>query len=343
MKIEFAAENKAVDPGDFPKLKLKLNEKARISIVETAPEFAYVHTLRKPVIDDTGKFLMETRTNSRGSFQVTANEFVGQHFCFGDQQVLLKNGEDAASCPTCEAARSQEGVEKPDRRFAMHVLQYICQPNSFKPQMPLSLRLVVWAFGDRRYNDLADMSESWKDSGGLRFRDIELGPCEAPEVFQKFKMSASPHSLWTSEEEYKALGIEIYKQNRVADLELCIARKITKSQASQDIAKVQEAYDIGNGKKPAQPCVSPQLNVDDLLDFNDGESGASETSEPEVPEVASLELGAVFDEVPAGSGSEAADADNVVELASGKKPAGKEKASAAPELDFEKLLSDLTS
>lgn len=249
-KIEFGVENKALNASEFPRLKLSVGEKARISIVETAPEFAYVHTLRKPVLGDDGKFVMETRTNKRGTYQVATQEFVGQHFCFGDTATLVKSGSDPDNCPTCKASLEVEGITRPDRRFAMHVLQYVCQPNSFNPVMPLSLRLVVWTFGDRRYNEMADLAEAWKEHGGLRFRDIELGPCQAPEVFQKFDMRATPGSVWTSKDEWKQLGIATYKEQQVPNLEDCIARRATQQQAAEDIAKVADAYAIGNGKKP---------------------------------------------------------------------------------------------
>jgi hypothetical protein len=164
-------------------------------------------------------------------------------------------------------------------------------------------------------------------------------------------MSASPHSLWTSKEEYKALGVEIYKNNRVADLELCIARRITKAQASQDVAKVLEAYDIGNGRKAVKVEAAQEFDgVADILDFVDAPSSKGDA---EIPDVDALELGAIFDEVPKAKESEPiADEDNVVDIAPEKKTVKKQKASAEPEkkastasteLDFEAMLSDLNS
>lgn len=335
-KIEFGVENKALSASDFPKLRLTVGEKARISIVETAPEFAYVHMLRKPVLGDDGKFVMETRTNKRGSYQVMTQEFVGQHFCFGDLQTLVKSGSDPDNCPTCRAAQDQEGIARPERRFAMHVLQYVCQPNSFNPAVPLSLRLVVWTFGDRRYNEMADLAESWKEHGGLRFRDIELGPCQAPELFQKFDMRATPGSVWTSKEEWKQLGVATYKEQQVPNLEDCISRRVTQQQAQADIAKVAEAYAIGNGQKPhtgvTMGAADIQASVASILD------GAEAPHDPADP-AAFAGLDEAFETVKADLPKTTADETDL-----GKPDAGPDAAPVATDdtLDFDALLGQLS-
>jgi hypothetical protein len=179
MKADFSSENKVTSPDDFPRLKLKVNEKARIGCIEKAPEMMFVHTLQMYTLDENGQKVMETRKGNRGEYQVPVLQFVGQHVCFGDENTLLKSasGYDPANCPTCAASDEHDLIKKPVRRYAMHVLQYVCQTDSFVVASPLQVMSRAWVFTANRMNTLIDINTEWATTGGLAKHDLLLGPC----------------------------------------------------------------------------------------------------------------------------------------------------------------------
>lgn len=276
MKTELTSANRVTSGDDFPRLKLEVGERAIIVCIEKEPEMEFVHTLRSPQLDDQGKLVKTVvQSNRPGGKAYTKNEmdFVGQHRCFGDPAILLADGSgdyDPKNCVTCAAVDESGGrIEKPERRYAMHVLQYSIQQggmtSSWAIATPLSMKCVVWTFGKGRFNDLIDLAETW---GDLRMHDLRLGPCEAPKTYQKYDMNMIPGAAWLEQgpkgsDEQKAgmaYAQDVYKNNRCPDLSALIGRKITRDQALEDIATVLDAWARADGGGVSE--VGPSVQTD---------------------------------------------------------------------------------
>jgi len=236
-KITFSTENKVQQDNRFPKLSLEYGDRALIVAIEPEPEVEYVHTLQAPAIGPDGKVIKEERKNSKGETYVAPKmEFFGQHLCFGAFDVLTAKGSDPANCPTCAAAAEGEGIVAPKPKYAMNVLQYTLQPNSWTVRDPFNVDVVAWTFAADRFNTLIDLAAEWKD---LRKHDLKLGPCQSA-VFQKYDIQVANSAQWMADDARKKQAIESYDNNKCTDLSSVIGRKVDKSKALEDIQRVRE-------------------------------------------------------------------------------------------------------
>lgn len=277
MKITFDSENKTKGNFDFPKLYLDQNERARIVCIEAQPEVNYVHTLRAPSIIN-GQVVMEKVRNKDGSMsEKVKSEFVGKHLCFGNPNVLSEKEKDVDNCPTCAASQTNDCIEEPRRRFAMHVIQYKTKPGSHSIQDPFQAELVVWAFTDRVFNTLVDITT---EHGDLRQRDLLLGPCEN-KMYQNFDIQVGGSAQWLATPENTDLVKRLYSQNKLDDLTPAIARKATREQVQEDIQKVirlnAQAYGGGSEALTAPDWAQSGSDLDSLLS---GDTPAPEATTP---------------------------------------------------------------
>lgn len=322
-KITFDSDNKRKSDFDFPKLYLEYNEKARIVCIEAEPEVGFVHTLRAVRVVN-GVVETEKVKGKDGSFsEQPKHDFVGRPLCLGNIDVLMEKGKDPANCPICAAANKYDFVGGAQRRFAMHVVQYKTQPNTFNVQDPFSADLVVWSFTDRVFNSLVDIRT---EHGDLRQKDLMLGPCEN-KTFQNFDINVGGSAQWLVDEDRKKYVTSLYQNNKVEDLMVAIGRKNTRDQVDEDLDKVLSRYNEAFGGSASVAGGASQvdagLDVGALL--GGGAAGASQPAAPAptpAPEPAP---------VPA--------ADPVPEPAAVPAPAPEAKNDDP--LDFESLLSGL--
>ena len=263
-KVDFTPEHKSRDAAQYPKLFLEKGERARIVVVEQ-PSMRWVHTLRKPRIED-GRQIMETKKSFNGQErQVPAMDFVGQHFCRGTDEALASKGLDPNNCPTCEAAQANalEGIEAPKRRFGMHIIRYRTKSGSFQIQEPFSVELLAWTFADGRFDTLVDFQAEW---GDLRKRDLGLGPCEVKQ-YQKFDIQILPKCEWLESDDRKALVSEVYRHNQIPGalgIDGLMARDLPADQMQQDVDRVLDAYSGTNTERDEKGDTDP-LPVGDML------------------------------------------------------------------------------
>lgn len=251
-KTSFASENKVQTNDSYPTLKLDYNERALIVAIEQEPTVEYVHTLRAPAVGPDGRVIKEVRQNkNKQDYEAVKNEFFGAHLCFGDFDTVDEKGVDPENCPTCRAAVEGEGIDAPKSRYAMHVLKYALQPGGWNVREPFNLDLVAWVFAPGRFNQLVDLATSWN----LREHDLKLGPCENKD-FQKYDIQVSPTAEWAKDEARQQLAVETYKRNQCPDLSTLIGRKIDKTKALEDIARVQERIDQAYGRKVSSAAAS---------------------------------------------------------------------------------------
>lgn len=292
-KVPLTSDNKAKNNYEFPKLFLDKGERALIVCIEQVPHMEYTHTLRKPQIID-GKPQYET--NQRGQKEMKF-DFVGRHVCIGSEDVIAEKGLDAKGCPVCLESTKSDVVNKPERRFAMHVVRYKTQLGGFKTQDPFQAELIVWAFGDKIFNQLVDFAEEW---GDLREHDLKLGPCEVKN-FQKFEINVANSAAWLQDDSTKELVTKTYKNNQIPDLSVACGRKLSREMIKEDLEKVKEGHRIASGKPAEQlPAeeLNSQLDMGDILGDEPKQDAVAETEKVQdtKPEKPALKKEAPVDE-----------------------------------------------
>jgi hypothetical protein len=249
---------------EFPKLKLEMGEKARICIIDSAPEAKYVHTLRKIILDQGRPVMMIEKygKNNDKEREVPKTEFVGKFLCLGDDSPggpLDENEVDPDNCPACKVAIESGGaVEKPQRRIVFHVIKYKTTKGSFNIQKPFQVELVAWDITDNRFSTLLDIKDEHGDLAGL---DLTLGPCENAN-YQKFDIKPGARAEWSVDDDRKKLVHSIWKENKSDSLHLLLGREVSAAEMRGYVNDVVRQYNLGFGSNNANAMPSVNTNAD---------------------------------------------------------------------------------
>lgn len=285
--IDFNPTNKkASNTYDYPKLKLKVGEFARIVLLQKAPTVEYVHTLRAPKIVN-GKAVMETAKTKKGEeYQTHTMDFLSNPLCLGDFSILEDKGSDPKNCPMCQLAKDFPDYTQPaKRRFAMHVVRYKTKTGGRELAKPYSVEVLVWGFTDVRFNQIVEAQE---EHGDLRQKDLILGPCEAPEMFQKFDMNVGAKAEWLADDSRKALTLETFKENQIPDLSIACGSKKERRWVEQDIESIMDRWaSLQESLEEDNPNASAELDAD----LNNLLGGTDDTPYPEIPAASSVAAG----------------------------------------------------
>lgn len=267
--IEFEQDNKVATTNfDFPKLKLKTGERARIVLLQS-PVVEYVHTLEKPQVINGVPQMVTAKRKDQTEYQDYKKDFMSRPLCLGDFEVLSKDGADPVKCPMCALAKEHpDWVKNPQRRYAMHVIRYKTKGSSFDLITPYSVETVVWAFSDKVFNQIIDFKAEW---GDLRGHDLNLGPCEN-ETFQKFEINVAAKAAWMEDDQRKNLTVETFKENQIPDIAIAIGSKKEERWVKEDLAAIVQAWTLVGQAGTAnveviggKPATSLSTDLDDLL------------------------------------------------------------------------------
>jgi len=316
--IDFDQSNKVATTNfDYPKLKLKNGERARIVLLES-PSVEYVHTLQKPqIINGVPQMVTEKRKDGT-EYQDYKKDFMARPLCLGDFATLQKDGADPTNCPICALAKEHpDWVKNPQRRYAMHVIKYKTKTDGTL-QTPYSVEVVVWSFTDRIFNQIIDFKEEW---GDLRSHDLLLGPCEN-ETFQKFEINVGAKAAWLEDDSRKALTAETFKENKIPDISIAIGAKKEVRWVNEDLAAITQAWTLIAGATTVDTEVlggsSLSQDLSSLLD--DGPAtpvAAAPAAEVAAPAAAPVEAAPAAAEAPAAPSEPAAPATDFDDLLAG--------------------------
>lgn len=319
-RVTFEKTNIRQDDTKFPQLKLESNEMARIVCIEQVPECQWVHTLRAPKIDK-GRAVITVKERRNGEkYEDYEMDFIGRPICLGDEGILADRGVDPQNCPACALAVSGDMVDRPRRRFAMHVLKYATKPGTTDLLPQFNMQLLVWAFTDRTFERLTNFTQEW---GSLLQHDLLLGPC-TNQLFQQFDINVSGKAEWTASEDRKELAISMFKDNKISDealAEFC-GRRVERSWLLEDLEKIKERWRLVNGDLGAESssdfaAAAPSL-ADGLEDLVSTQTGMAAPKADATDEFAGLVADATddADESPAkpGSSGESLDFNDLMNL-----------------------------
>jgi len=270
--LDFSADNIQKTAPSFERLSLKHGETARISLLNFKPVARWVHTLEKPVLDEDGNLVMETRTRQNGSsFERVKTAFVSKVTCMGDERVLNEQGIDPDNCPICRAFQEYpDRFDAPKRRFAMNVFQYDTQKDGSLKGVYHGF-IKVWAFPDSRFSKLVDIKNDL-DGGDLGAFDLRLGPCEN-ETFQKFDIVPSTKKAeWAASEATRARTKEIVTAAAYSDevLYSACAKDANPQFVSMDMLSISREWErAGRGPVAAQAPDALPPTTAELSNFLD--------------------------------------------------------------------------
>jgi hypothetical protein len=240
-RVAFTSENKVnIVNFDYPKLKLKNQEKARVLVGLESPVMEYVHTLRKPIIEN-GRPVIVINTNEKTGVESKEfkKAFVGTPICLGDESILADKGMDPKNCPACALAKEHPDMaDAPKPRYAMHVFRYLTKAGTFTPSQPFAGQLLVWSFAGTIFNKIVEAKEEW---GNLLEHDLQLGPC-TNEGFQKFDIAVAAEAAWQKSEANAEYVKTTFRENQIPDLTIAVGRKVQAAWMKQDIEGIQEAW-----------------------------------------------------------------------------------------------------
>ncbi len=267
---------------DFPKLKLKVGEFARIVLLE-APWTEWTHRLEKFSIQD-GKPVWIKKTRMNGTeYEVRQKDFISNPICLGKQEIIEGDGKglDPQNCPICALAKENpELAEAPKRRFAVNAVRYRTKPGGNVLTTPFSVDWVVWQFPEKRAGRIISLREEW---GDLRKHDLILGPCEAPESFQKYEINISPRAEWLEDDDRKQRTLATYNDNKMDDLAAACGSIKEPTWLNQDIEQVRESwFQVQATEGKAADPVAPQQSL------SDGLAGLMDDLGPSVPNSGTL-------------------------------------------------------
>jgi hypothetical protein len=257
-QIDWKPEFKRTTSLEFDRLKLKVGEKARIILLEL-PTFTWVHTLRAPKIVDGRANKVIKRRKDGTEYADWDMDFIGRPQCLGDHATIAEDAVDPKNCPICARAQESDEVDAPERRFAINVIRYNTKADGTLT-VPFSCTCVVWTFTENNYNKLTDIAQ---ENGNLVGRDLILGPCQAPEAFQKFDIATGARNYWQESEEQKQTVLQTHKNNRIEDLEAACGRRVEAKWLRDDIEKIKGRWRIAHGETAA-PVGSEKQEIANL-------------------------------------------------------------------------------
>lgn len=239
-RVEFKAENKVATTNyDYPKLKLKSGERARIIVGLEDPIVEYVHTLRKPQVINGVPQMFKAERKDGTTYDDYKMDFISRPICLGDATILADKGVDPKNCPMCKLAQEHgDYTSPPQRRYAMHVIRYRTKGGTTDIQTPFSVEVLVWSYTDKTFNKIVDFKEEW---GDLRKHDLLLGPC-TNETFQQFDITVAAKAAWLEDAERKQLTAQTFKENQIPDLTIAAGSVKQKQWVEQDIQTILEAW-----------------------------------------------------------------------------------------------------
>src|SRR3954470_19256196 len=125
----------------------------------------------------------------------------------------------------------------------MNVIKYNTKADGSVVQ-PFGCASQVWTFTEGIFNKLYDIAQEY---GGLVGRDLILGPCQAPEAFQKFDISAGAKNIWEADDKIQQIVKETHQHNRVENLEAACGRRAEARWLKEDVKKVADRWATAHG------------------------------------------------------------------------------------------------
>jgi len=221
MRVPFSGANKGFNIWDVEQLKLKKDEIARICCIDEDAEVGWAHWV----------FFGEGHKQN------------GYYQCFGDYALIFGvpgsgrpgQGADPENCPFCRVQARDSHVGIVGRRFGTNLIKYTTDVKGI-PRKPYSGDIIVWRFGDDKYNRLADIRDTFGDPKyGIRALDLQVKCTQ--EQYQRFDIDPLRECLWQTDPAFGKAILGEWKEKRQPDLSGLLATPVKKERAEQMVAE----------------------------------------------------------------------------------------------------------
>jgi len=283
----FSSENKgAVDTAlDFPRLKLKKGEVARIAIFGITTDADGKRTLGVP--EPEGGYFFDLNN------PMIEKSYVGSFECLASEEVKRADELDPEACPHCRVASegniSEEVMGKRKRKSVLPVVRYKTKSRSSALVEPYSVEVIAWRIRLGYFNQLVDENERWADpdgaANGLLKHDLTL-TCDV-EQWQNYIIAVMPEAAYSEDKELQKLVLETYI-GQTADLTNGLGRQLGQTLNSADLERrIRETIDsatLTGGDFSAPSAVQSETVAalaEDLLGTSDDESEGEAGGTPE--------------------------------------------------------------
>jgi hypothetical protein len=285
-RISFTDEVPASQRGGdvFPKLKLKMGEKARVALLE-GPERVYVHQFYEPVIVDGKGVEVEKERRDKSKYKAWDEKFLKMFQCLGDEGTLNESGADTKNCPACKASAQFDYFKAPAPRYALNVIKYTLKPNG-DIASPYAPSVQAWVFGPQKFEEIRNIAREGFDLSKV---DLVLGPCQH-EDFQKYTMTVSNKAAWLESKETEKITKEVFTENRIDPLDKVVAAQLDSDIIQTYVDRISHAWGIIHGTvvSPTEAVIAASefaANSTPSVDFG---SSFSVSDEVPVPDFGSL-------------------------------------------------------
>ena len=248
-KVNYDKDNMVKSVFDIEKFKLKMNEVARVVLIEQQLDMENRHWVE------------------------TGQDKGGYYICLGRDDTIRQNGTDPEQCPLCSKASDSGIVSMPRRYFVTQIIKYITNAKG-EPVTPLAADVLPWIFSNDKYNDLTMKKDV---HGDLRAKDLVI-KCTG-EQYQKMQIEVAP-AIWLKDETTKNNIVAVFKANKLPDVVPLLGRRLSKEELDKLIADLfggvgagvgvdaAAAADVAAGLEPGGPVdmnASLGSEVDEVL------------------------------------------------------------------------------
>jgi hypothetical protein len=261
----------------FPKLKLKMGEKARVALLE-GPERVYVHQLYEPNIVDGKGVKVKKERRDKSTYEAYDEKFLKMVQCLGDESTLDETGADAKNCPVCKASAQFSYIKAPTPRYALNVLKYTLNQRG-DVSTPFAPTVVAWVFGPQKFEEIRNIA---KEGFDLSKVDLVLGPCQH-EDFQKYTMTVSNKAAWLENKDNEKTALAAFRENRFEDLPKIVANRVDADTLQTFVDRINHGWNIINGTvvSPTEAVIAASefaTNSSPAVDFGSTSSISDSTS-----------------------------------------------------------------
>jgi hypothetical protein len=211
---------------EFPRLVLKKDEIARISILTTK------------------------------DWEVSVRHFIqnlGYVHCLAihkakDEVDLLRIEDEGGrpdDCPLCKRFLEKKSetdnlVSAPYRRFAIKVLRYKTTPQGTVPPGPLQYWTEIWIVSNEKYRQLRAIIDEWKD---VKAHDLTLTCLDAQ--YQKLMIDVKKDALWMKDKDEMQRVVSYYREDSGKyNLMDCLGQSLSLEQIKNKMSIIQRRFKV---------------------------------------------------------------------------------------------------
>lgn len=251
----------------FPRLKLQLNERARVVVV-SSPQTEYVHRLEAPNIVNMAPTYKKIKDKDGNDQYVVEKRFVSAPLCFGDYNTLRERGVDDKNCLACLAARDRPDIfRSPQPKYAANILRYNLRPGGGWNDIasPYGVNALIWVFGGKIMDKLIDIRTMGPAYADIRLVDLllECTDTNYQKPYSNGEFLPATPAVWASNDQVRNYTAQYLAANGATeeDLTAAIGKRVKQDWLSDDLSRCIQRWEVvraAESRQGGMPQMGPQ-------------------------------------------------------------------------------------